>query len=88
MDHALGFCGAGIFLATLDSYYYGNRPTGLYIPRFRNLKGQDKDASFLRGYGYQTYTGRMDWASRLNKRGFGSEYKESLRKPGPWGFSM
>ncbi|HEV3414422.1 MAG TPA: GMC family oxidoreductase [Puia sp.] len=28
----------------------GRRPTGAYIPRFRNLFQQDKDADFLRGY--------------------------------------
>jgi choline dehydrogenase-like flavoprotein len=28
----------------------GRRPTAAYIPRFRNLHRQDKDADFLRGY--------------------------------------
>jgi choline dehydrogenase-like flavoprotein len=78
----------GVFLDNMDSYYHGNRPTGLYIPRFRNLDGQDKDANFKRGYGFQTYTLRMDWSTQFNKKGFGAGIKESLRKPGPWIFVL
>lgn len=88
MDHTLGMSGMGLFLDNMDSYYSGNRPTGLYIPRFRNLNGQDEDADFVRGYGYQTATLRMDWQTGLNKKGFGAELKDGLRKPGPWIFAL
>jgi glucoside 3-dehydrogenase (cytochrome c) catalytic subunit len=88
MDHTLGFSGMGLFLDDMDSYYYGNRPTGLYVPRFRNLEGRDEDTDFVRGYGYQTFTGRMDWTTRFNNKGFGAGYKESMRKPGPWVFGL
>jgi len=37
---------------------YGRRPTGVYIPRFRNLNGQDPDVDFVRGYGMQGAAGR------------------------------
>lgn len=88
MDHTLGFSGMGIFLDNMDSYYHGNRPTGLYIPRFRNVGRQDEDADFIRGYGYQTFTLRMDWTTGMNRKGFGADLKESLRKPGPWIFGL
>lgn len=88
MDHPLGVSGLGVFLDNMDSYYFGNRPTGLYIPRFRNLGGQDEDADFLRGYGFQTFTMRMDWQTGFNSKGFGAELKDGLRKPGPWIFGM
>jgi len=88
MDHTLGVSGIGIFLDNMDSYYHGNRPTGLYIPRFRNLNGQDDDANFVRGYGYQTATLRMDWQTGINTKGFGATLKDSLRKPGPWIFAL
>ena len=88
MDHTLGLSGAGLFLDNMDSYYHGNRPTGLYIPRFRNLNGQDKDADFVRGYAYQTAMLRMDWQTGINSKGFGIDLKESLRKPGPWVFAL
>ncbi len=88
MDHTLGVSGLGLFLDNMDSYYHGNRPTGLYIPRFRNLDGQDEDADFVRGYGYQTATLRMDWETGYNAKGFGADLKDSLRKPGPWLFAL
>lgn len=88
MDHTLGLSGLGVFLDNMDSYYHGNRPTGLYIPRFRNLDGQDEDADFIRGYGYQTATLRMDWQTGYNAKGFGAGLKDSLRKPGAWIFAL
>ncbi len=63
MDHTLGLSGMGLFLDNMDSYYAGRRPTGLYIPRFRNLAGQDADADFVRGYGYQTDVLRLNWST-------------------------
>ena len=34
-----------------DTYYQGNRPNGIYIPRFRNLgDAATRRADFLRGY--------------------------------------
>ena len=88
MDHALGISGLGLFLDNMDSYYHGNRPTGLYIPRFRNVGAQDEDADFLRGYGYQTATLRQDWQTGFNTTGFGAGLKDKLRKPGPWIFAL
>lgn len=84
MDHTLGLSGMGLFLDNMDTYYRGQRPTGLYIPRFRNVGKQDEDADFVRGYGYQTALLRADWQVGMNSKGFGAELKDSLRKPGPW----
>ena len=83
MDHhrAISY---GIFLDDMDSYYYGNRPNGLYIPRFRNLNGQDDDADFVRGFGYQCGSKRINWRYWFNQKGIGAEFKESLSTPGFW----
>ncbi len=81
-ERGLGIGAAGMFSENLDSYYYGNRPTGLYIPRFRNVGQQDDDADFVRGYGFQAMTQRTDWTAEFNKKGFGAPYKDTLRKPG------
>jgi len=59
---------------------YGRRPNGVYIPRFRNLNGQDSDADFVRGYGIQGGAGRGPAAPV----GFGKTMKEGLRGYGPW----
>ncbi len=88
MDHVYGLGVTGIFLDDMDRYWYGNRPNGVYIPRFRNLDGQDTDAKFLRGYGYQGMAARMNWTTGFNKKGFGAKLKDSLRKPGPWVFHL
>ena len=59
---------------------YGRRPNGVYIPRFRNLDGQDKDADFVRGYGMQGAASRTP----LAPTGFGADMKQQLRHYGPW----
>lgn len=88
MDHLIGEGAIGVFLDNLDSYFYGNRPTGLYIPRFRNVGKQDQDADFARGYGYQVNPGALDWRAYINSKGFGEELKNKLRKPGSWIWAM
>ena len=45
MDHLYGLVTVAMFPGPLDSYYKGRRPTGLYIPRFRNVT---EDAAGLR----------------------------------------
>jgi choline dehydrogenase-like flavoprotein len=82
MDH-LAVSNTGTFVDDADRYYRGDRPNGLYVPRFRNLGGQDEDADFLRGYGYQAIPIRPDWELGFNRRGFGADYKEALGRPAP-----
>ena len=82
MDHTTGIIGSAVFLDNLDSYYYGNRPNGFYIPRFRNNQKQDSDAEFIRGYGFQGNSLRPHWADLANQKGFGKTYKDALTKPG------
>lgn len=85
MDHTLGTGAAGMVPGYLDKVMLGNRPNGIYIPRFRNLDGQDEDADFLRGYGYQGGSMRMGLQAMSGQiPGFGAEYKHALRNPGPW----
>lgn len=84
MDH-LAVSHVGFFVDDVDSYYQGNRPNGMYVPRFRNLQDQpDEDAAFLRGYGYQAMPVRSDWETTFNSKGFGANYKNSLRDPAPF----
>jgi choline dehydrogenase-like flavoprotein len=82
MDHAMRTNVWGrVPDATLDPYIaYGRRPTGVYIPRFRNLNGRDADADFVRGYGFQGAAQRVPAAPA----GFGKAMKENMREYGPW----
>ena len=71
-----------------DRYYYGNRPTGFYIPRFRNIDSQTRQSNYTRGFGYQGGASRQSWGRGNNLPGFGAALKETLRDPGPWSVSM
>lgn len=71
-----------------DRYYYGNRPTGFYIPRFRNIDSQTRQSNYTRGFGYQGGASRQSWGRGNNLPGFGAALKETLRDPGPWSVGM
>ena len=87
MDHIMGGGASGKVDAPLDRDTIGNRPNGIYVPRFRNV-GKNKSSTFVRGYGFQGGGGRSDWGRGGDQTGFGAEFKKSLRRPGPWGFSL
>ena len=82
MDHVVGIGASGTHPGFLDRYYYGRRPTGFYLPRYVNLAEQDGD--FLRGFGFQGYSGRSGWERGAQEVGVGVELKQRLRKPGRW----
>jgi choline dehydrogenase-like flavoprotein len=83
MDHMYALSTAGILPnGPMDSYYKGRRPTGIYIPRFRNVT-EDADG-YVRGYGYQGGAMRMGGKPRGGEAGIGAELKEKGRKLGPW----
>ena len=65
MDHQLGSGASAKYDGHKDRYYYGRRPNGFYIPRFRNIGGKTKGLDFLRGYGYQGSAGRGDWSDSI-----------------------
>jgi choline dehydrogenase-like flavoprotein len=79
MDHHKGLSASASVAGFEDHYYYGRRPTSLYIPRFRNVNA--KDAGFLRGYnfGANAYRARPD-----SDTGIGAALKEALTEPGGW----
>jgi choline dehydrogenase-like flavoprotein len=84
MDHHFR-CGAQGKLSGLDDkYYYGRRPNGIYIPRYRNLFGDKRD--YLRGFGYQGRASREEWSRGVKELGLGAEFKEEMTSPGPWVF--
>ena len=90
MDHTIAVGAEGLFPGLHeDKVAFGQRPNGIYIPRFRNLDGQDEDAGFLRGYGYQGGAERLGWQERARQvPGFGAGFKQALRQPGPWRMTL
>ncbi|MDO3385213.1 GMC family oxidoreductase [Gilvimarinus sp. SDUM040013] len=86
MDHLYGVGATADVEGFHDAYYKGRRPTGIYIPRFRNVEKQD--ANFLRGYSFAGNARRDSWQSLANGPLFGLDLKEKIRNAGDWHFRM
>ena len=83
MDHYSGAgANAGGFKDFNNQYYFGQRSTSVYIPRFQNLKGSDRD--YKRGFAYEVYVSRGDWGRGYNGPGTGAGWKDSLSEAGEW----
>ena len=82
MDHTFGTGATGVLPYFKEFIEYGRRPTAMYVPRFRNIKNQDKNINFSRGYNFQSWgDGRLP---PENISGYGAQLKKNLRIPGSW----
>jgi choline dehydrogenase-like flavoprotein len=89
MDHHFKVGATGMSDDFADRFYRGNRPNGIYIPRFRNLNAATKQKDYLRGFGYQGGASRTDWTRQIKELSyFGSKLKADLIAPGPWRFGI
>ena len=86
MDHMMGSGASGTIPGYEDRQQIGNRPNGVYVPRFRNI--QEKHPDFIRGYGFQGGGAREDWGRGSEMPGFGADFKHQLHQPGPWRFTF
>ena len=86
MDHIKWGGASGTFDGWSDRQTIGQRPNGVYVPRFRNVTARHPD--FTRGYGFQGGAGRAGWEAKARARGIGLAFKESLTRPGPWTMSF
>lgn len=82
MDHQETGAAFGIWEGDENNYYYGRKPNGMYIPRFRNVHAKHPD--FLRGYAYECYSGREGWGRANDQEGIGADWKKGLAEPGRW----
>ncbi len=82
MDHHSHIGATGTFTGLQDSFYWGQKPASVYIPRFRNIEKNEYD--YIRGFSYENYTSRTDWTRGFHTPGIGAEWKEALTKPGDW----
>jgi choline dehydrogenase-like flavoprotein len=67
-----------------DQYYYGRRPTGVYIPRYRNV-GNDHQSAYIRGFAFAAEASRRTGNAQT---GIGAAYKDSLTDAGVWDIWM
>ncbi len=78
MDHHFRLGAQGRVEGYSDKYMFGRRPTGIYVPRFRNIYDDKRD--YLRGFGYQGGAGRSRGA-KVAEFTIGEELKEALSVP-------
>ncbi len=83
MDHHFRLGARGNLEGLDDKNVYGRRPTGFYIPRYRNLFGDKRE--YLRGFGYQGSASRSDWSRAVAELGIGGAFKDAAAQPGGWG---
>lgn len=82
IDHLTGQTVAGLFPKGPNTTYHGRRPTGFYIPRYRNVTEQGE---FLRGFGFQGGVNRMGWRALATALpGIGEDLKARVSKLGGW----
>jgi choline dehydrogenase-like flavoprotein len=86
MDHHFRVGADGIAEGFDDKYYFGRRPTGFYIPRFRNVGSDKRD--YTRGFGYQGAASRQGWNRQIAELSIGADLKNALTEPGPWSLGM
>ena len=86
MDHHFRVGANGIYEGMEDEYYWGRRPSGFYIPRYRNLNGNDRN--YIRGFGYQGGASRSGWERGVRELAIGSELKNLVSAPGKWSLGM
>jgi choline dehydrogenase-like flavoprotein len=82
MDHHFKVGADGLSEDFAGKYYYGRKPNGLYVPRFRNLGADKRD--YLRGFIYEIYTNRQGWGKAMGAEGVGADFKEAAARPGKW----
>jgi choline dehydrogenase-like flavoprotein len=83
MDHIFRVMISGDIPGMTEYIEYGRRPGAVYIPRFRNVGGEE-GVGFTRGYGYQGSASRAP----AEPVGFGESMKHGMRHYGPWKFRM
>jgi choline dehydrogenase-like flavoprotein len=98
LDHANGLVAMGPVPGFEQHTTFGNRPTGIIVPRFRNVgkevgKGIGGDANtpppaFTRGYSYQGGAWQLGWPEGGRGPGLGEPLKRRLRGPGQWMFAL
>jgi choline dehydrogenase-like flavoprotein len=86
MDHHFRCGASGTVEGYDDKYYYGRRPNGVYVPRFRNLFGDKRE--YIRGFGYQGGAGRSGWGREIAELTIGGDFKDALCEPGGWSIGM
>jgi choline dehydrogenase-like flavoprotein len=88
MDHIKHGGASGYFpqLSGRKREHNGIRRSGIFIPRFRNLK--KVDSPFIRGYGMEGESMQAEFEHAYSAPGFGAGFKKRVRDDVPWTVSL
>jgi len=87
MDHNYRARASADFEGMKDKYYYGRRPTGTYIPRFRNIF-DDKQEHYIGGFSYSVGAYRDVGNLSPGDPPLGEVFKRRMTEVGPWRINM
>ncbi|CDO38426.1 GMC oxidoreductase [Novosphingobium sp. KN65.2] len=83
MDHANTLSAAALMPGFENHTTFGNRPTGVIIPRYRNLDEID-GIGHTRGFSFQGGAMQSTWTRAKREAGVGKEFKTRMHEVGPW----
>ncbi len=86
MDHHFRAGARGRVEGYEDKIEFGRRPSGTYLPRFRNIYDDKRD--YVRGFGYQGGASRENWRRQVAELSIGGDYKDLLCEPGGWNINF
>ncbi|MDQ2077060.1 GMC oxidoreductase [Marinimicrobium sp. ABcell2] len=69
-----------------EDYYFGRRPTGTYLPRFRNIFDDKQD--YVGGFSYSVGAQRQVGNVQPGDTPLGAEFKDKMTHVGPWSIYM
>lgn len=85
MDHNYRASLGGEYDGFKDKITFGRRPTGVYVPRFRNLD-KSSDMDFIRGYAFAAGGNRR--MADYTENQLGVALKEAMSRPSTWDLWM
>ncbi len=84
MDHHFRAGASGVAEGYDDKTTFGRRANGIYIPRFQNIKEDNKKRNYIRGFGYQGGASREGWGREIAEFSVGEAFKNELTNLGQW----
>lgn len=69
-----------------DSYYYGRRPTQIFMPAFKNIINAEQNFKGSYLVAFSAY--RESWGRAVTGPQVGGTFKDNLTEPGKWKISM
>jgi choline dehydrogenase-like flavoprotein len=83
MDHPSSLSAMALIPGFDAHTTFGNRPTGAFMPRYRNLAVND-GLGHTRGFCFQGGALQPTWTQGKRLAGIGPAFKDRLRHPGMW----